>query len=112
MVRKLVLLPLAAALAVAVAVGPAQAWTTKGSVKVQNNRFSPKTVTIEEGGKVTWRWTEGGVRHNVTPANGNRGSKTSSRKGFKFTKTFEEAGTFRYVCTVHPGAMKMTVKVR
>ena len=44
--------------------------------------------------------------HNVTPASGGAGSKTSSKKGFTFTKTFTKAGTFRYVCTIH-SSMKM-----
>ena len=35
--------------------------------------------------------------HNVTPASGGAGSKTSSKKGFTFTKTFTKAGTFKYV---------------
>ena len=49
--------------------------------------------------------------HNVTPAKGGSGSKTSSKKGYTFTKAFPAAGSFRYVCTIHPGTMKMTVKV-
>ena len=77
---------------------------------VKNNSFSPTTVSVKKGGKVVWKWTQGGVPHNVTPANGSPGSKTSSKKGYTFTKTFPKAGTFKYVCTLH-SSMKMTVKV-
>ena len=110
MLRKLSAAVVAASLATAVAVVPAQAGSTK-TVSVKNNAFSPGSVSIKKGGKVTWKWTQGGVPHNVTPANGNPGSKTSSKKGFTFTKAFPKAGTFKYVCTIHPAAMKMTVKV-
>lgn len=107
MTRKL----LAGAVAIAaVAVVPAQAAQTK-TVAVKNNAFSPATVSIKKGDKVTWRWTQGGVSHNVTPAKGGAGSRTTATKGYTFTKTFTKAGTFTYVCTLH-SAMKSTVKVR
>ena len=110
MLRKLAAVAATATLGVAVAVVPAQAGSSK-TVAVKNNAFSPTSVKIRKGGKVTWRWTQGGVPHNVTPASGGAGSKTSSKKGFTFTKAFPKAGTFKYVCTIHPAAMKMTVKV-
>ncbi|HEY6887753.1 plastocyanin/azurin family copper-binding protein [Solirubrobacter ginsenosidimutans] len=109
MLRKLSAAVVAASLATAVAVVPAQAGSAK-TVSVKNNAFSPTSVSIKKGGKVTWKWTQGGVPHNVTPASGAAGSATSSKKGFTFTKTFSKAGTFKYVCTIH-SSMKMTVKV-
>jgi plastocyanin len=108
MLRKLSAAVVAASLATAVAVVPAQAGSAK-TVSVKNNAFSPKTVNVKKGAKVTWKWTQGGVPHNVTPASG-AGSATSSKKGFTFTKTFSKAGTFKYHCTIH-SSMKMTVKV-
>ena len=107
MIRKLVAV---AVTAFAVAAVPAHAGSTK-TVAVKNNSFSPGSVSIKKGDKVTWRWTQGGVPHNVTPAGGAAGSATSSKKGFTFTKTFSKAGTFNYVCTIHSN-MKVTVKVR
>jgi plastocyanin len=105
MLRKLAATAVAASIGVAVAVVPAQAGSTK-TVAVKNNSFSPSTVNLRKGDKVVWKWTQGGVPHNVTP-----GSRTSSRKGFTYSKRFTRAGTFRFVCTLHPG-MRMTVKVR
>ena len=110
MLRKLSVAVAAASLATAVAVVPAQAGSTK-TVSVKNNAFSPTSVSIKKGGKVTWKWTQGGVPHNVTPAKGGKGSATSSKKGFTYSKSFPTAGTFSYVCTLHSG-MKVTVKVR
>ena len=109
MLSKLAAAAAVVAIGAGVAVGPAQAGSTK-TVSVKNNAFSPTTVSIKKGGKVTWKWTQGGVPHNVTPASGAAGSATSSKKGFTFTKTFSKAGTFKYVCTIHSN-MKMTVKV-
>ena len=109
MIRKLAAMAVVASIGAVAAVGPAQAGSSK-TVAVKNNAFSPTTVKIRKGDKVVWKWTQGGVPHNVTPANGNPGSKTSSKKGFTFTKTFSKAGTFKYVCTIHSN-MKSTVKV-
>ena len=109
MLRKLAAVAVTATIGLAAAVVPAQAGSTK-TVAVKNNAFSPTAVKIAKGGKVTWKWTQGGVPHNVTPASGGAGSKTSSKKGYTFTKTFTKAGTFKYVCTIH-SSMKMTVKV-
>jgi plastocyanin len=106
MIRKLVAVAVSA---FAVAAVPAHAGSTK-TVAVKNNAFSPTSVAIAKGGKVTWKWTQGGVPHNVTPASGAKGSATSSKKGFTFSKTFTKAGTFKYVCTIH-SSMKVTVKV-
>ena len=104
MLRKLAAAGVVATIAVGAAVVPAQAGSTK-TVAVKNNSFSPGSVNIKKGDKVVWKWTQGGVPHNVTP-----GSSTSSKKGFSYSKTFTRKGTFRYVCTLH-SSMKMTVKV-
>ena len=107
MTRKLAV---AAVAAFAVAAVPAHAASTK-TVAVKNNSFSPTSVSVKKGDKVVFRWTQGGVPHNVTPAKGGKGSATSSKKGFTYTKTFTSAGTFNYVCTIHAN-MKVSVKVR
>jgi plastocyanin len=53
---------------------------------------------------VTWVWNSGGVEHDVTfqtgPSSGNRSSGS-------FPRTFQTAGTFAYVCTIH-GAQGMS----
>src|SRR3954451_6957980 len=110
MLRKLaaVAATVTATVGLAAAVVPAHAGSSK-AVSVKNNGFSPGSVAIAKGGKLTWKWTQGAVPHNVTPARG-YGSKTSSKKGTTFTKTFTKAGTFKYHCTIH-SSMKMTVKV-
>jgi plastocyanin len=109
MVRKLAVMAVVASIGATAAVVPAHAGASK-TVAVKNNALSPTTVKIHRGDKVVWKWTQGGVPHNVTPANGGAGSRTTSKKGFTFTKTFSRAGTFKYVCTIH-SSMRVTVKV-
>src|SRR4051794_14281969 len=109
MTRKLAVAAVAA-FAVSVAAVPAHAGSSK-TVAGKNNSFSPSSVSVKKGDKVVFKWTQGGVPHNVTPAKGGAGSATSSKKGFTYTKTFSKAGTFSYVCTIHSG-MKVSVKVR
>jgi plastocyanin len=109
MVPKLAALAVVAAIGATAAVVPAQAGSSK-TVAVKNNAFSPTTVKIRKGDKVVWKWTQGGVAHNVTPASGGAGSKTTSKKGATFAKTFSKAGSFKYICTIH-SSMKVTVRV-
>jgi len=74
------------------------------TVAVSNNLFAPATVTVPVNSTVTWQWNSGGVEHNVTfeagPSSGNRTSGS-------FPRTFQAAGTFTYVCTIH-GAQVMS----
>ena len=73
------------------------------SVGVNDNYFSPTSVTIAVGDTVRWVWG-GQVAHNVTfdavngaPANcGNLGAGVC-------TRVFTVAGTFLYTCTLHAG---------
>lgn len=70
--------------------------------------FSSSTVTVNPGDTVTWSFVEGG--HNTTShqsfwASGTRGA------GSSFSRVFTSAGSFGYLCTVHP-SMQGSVKVR
>jgi plastocyanin len=74
------------------------------TVVLKNIAFSPRTVTVKRGGKVTWSWQDHGITHNVT----GRGFSSGNRSKGRFSVTFKKAGTFSYRCTIHPG---MTGKV-
>lgn len=76
-----------------------------GVVIVDDNTFSPKAITVGVGDTVTWRF-EGKSAHNVT---GDDFASDLMKDG-TFEETFDEAGEFDYVCTVHPG-MKGSVSV-
>ena len=96
--RKLIVL--AALVALAIAAIPAFAATK--TVKVDDNFFSPKALTLKKGDKIKFVWT-GDAPHNVKGAGINIGTRTSGTR----TVTIRKAGTF--VCTIHPG---MTGKIR
>jgi plastocyanin len=67
------------------------------------NRFDPDAVTIGAGGTVTWVWGDG--LHDVTstgsPSFQSSGAPDSPPR--QYAVTFNAAGVYNYVCTVHPG---------
>ena len=76
-----------------------------GSVTVADNFFQPANVTVARTGgaaQVNWTWT-GSNPHNVTFDVGapHSGTQTSGT----FSRTFTEAGSFTYICTVHGRAV-------
>ena len=79
-------------------------------VSMKDIKFNPGTVTIKAGGKVTWT-NEDSVGHDVTADDFESGSPGGIDGGSTFSHTFKKAGTYNYVCSVHPG-MKGTVKVK
>jgi plastocyanin len=82
--------------------------TEPGHVNVVDSSFKPKTISIAVGDTVTWDF-KGDLQHNVIDEDGTFKSKTKG-KGYTFTHTFNSAGTYDYVCTLHSG-MTGTVEV-
>jgi plastocyanin len=80
------------------------------TVKVADNYYGPKTLTVGRGSKVTWRWT-GVLKHNVVVHTGPSFFSSRTQVRGTFTHVFTRKGTYALVCTVHP-KMKMTVVVR
>jgi plastocyanin len=78
----------------------------RASVKIGDDFFSPRTVTVSAGGTVTWTHT-GSAPHTVTGNGFDSGMLTG---GQRFSKRFAKAGTYRYQCVYHSG-MTGTVKV-
>jgi plastocyanin len=71
-------------------------------IQVQNNFFSPQVDTVAVGGTVTWNWQ--GQNHNVTSVLTPSFGPASSTESAPFTYgpiTFNTAGTYQYICTVH-----------
>jgi len=79
------------------------------TVNMSDNVFSPNAVTIPAGRVVRWVNT-GGTFHNTTGAGGAWTSGDLS-PGSSFERQFNNAGTFAYECTLHPG-MTGTVTVQ
>jgi hypothetical protein len=70
--------------------------------------FSPGSVTIAVGDTVTWNNT-GQAPHNATADDGSFKTPTIEN-GQSASHTFSQAGTFSYICTIHP-QMKGTIRV-
>ncbi len=79
---------------------PAPPAPVSGDVNVFDFGYTPGTLTVGVGSSVTWSNT-GSVPHTVTDSGGTFDS------GFMFTgdtysRTFNAAGTYDYICTLHP----------
>jgi plastocyanin len=79
------------------------------NVTMEGIAFNPAEITIKAGDTVTWT-NEDSAGHDVTGDAFKSGAAGGIGNGDTFEHTFDEAGTFDYVCTVHPG-MEGTVKV-
>jgi len=62
------------------------------------DHFVPAVTNINVGDRVIWNWT--GLNHNTVSTNSLWASATMGT-GTSFTNTFNNAGAFGYVCTIH-----------
>jgi Icc protein len=75
-------------------------------VFIDNFSFSPASLTVPVGTKVTWT-NKDDVPHTVV-SNDKVFSSKALDTDDKFSFTFDKAGTFDYYCSIHP---RMTAKV-
>jgi plastocyanin len=106
--RTLVLLVVTAAILASSSVAALAAGSA--SVKVGDDWFKAKTVTVNKGGKVIWNWV-GHLDHNVTVMSGPAKFHSRIQARGNFSHVFTKAGTYHLECTLHPN-MKMTVVVK
>jgi plastocyanin len=69
--------------------------------------YKPDKIEIGVGETVTWEWDDGSIAHNVV----GKGFKSELTSSGTFEHTFEKAGEYDYLCTVHP-TMKGIVTVK
>jgi plastocyanin len=90
-------------------------------VTVNDFFFGPNSVTIKKGGTVKWIWSSlNSNPHDVHLKSGPKGlkqkasysTKTTAVTEAKFQKMFPTAGTYKFICTIHPTEMKLTVVVK
>ena len=99
----------AAAMTAALAVPAATHAAATRTVKVDAFAFSPGSLSVRAGTKVTWRFQDS-VKHNVTVRRGPvRFHSKTIRRG-SFSRTLTRRGTYKLVCTIHPG-MRETIRV-
>jgi plastocyanin len=83
--------------------------TAGGSaVAIDNFAFSPATLEVKVGQKVSWTNKQQGVAHTVTADGGTFDHPMPSGATFLFA--FAKAGAFAYHCTIHP-SMHATIVV-
>lgn len=74
------------------------------AVTIQNFAFSPGTLTVTQGTKVTWT-NQDATTHKIKSDTFN---SSDLNQGDTFTFTFNTKGTFDYSCAIHPS---MTGKI-
>lgn len=74
---------------------------------VKSYRFEPKVITVEAGATVIWH-NDDNFTHTVR-VDGQDDHKVA--RGGSVSITFERAGTYHYVCTLHRSDMSGTVIV-
>ena len=93
------------------------AWTGT-TVSIQDFAFSPSTLTVKAGTKVTWTNNDGAT-HDVASTDG-PGTDAATTDlfasgplggGESFTYTFAKAGTYYYECTIHASMATMHATV-
>jgi plastocyanin len=80
------------------------------TVKVGDNFYSIKKLTISRGSKVTWKW-DGVLRHNVVVRSGPSKFRSRIQVVGSYSHSFTRKGTYHLYCTLH-SFMKMTVVVK
>ena len=105
--KRHLLLPLPVTAVVWASVLPAGAAST---IKLKDNHFAAKSATVSRGTTVTFRWA-GKAPHNVTVIKGPAKFHSKTQVKGTYNHRFTKAGTYKIVCTIHPG-MDLTVRVK
>lgn len=74
------------------------------AVTIQNFTFTPATLTVKQGTKVTWT-NKDAMIHKIKSDTFNSGELN---QGDTFEFTFNDKGSFDYSCAIHPS---MTGKI-
>lgn len=90
---------LAAAAAVSLLLGGAQARADDSVVTIDNFTFKPAELTVKVGTTVTWQ-NHDDIPHAVVSAGKFRSKTLDTDDSFSFT--FTTAGDYKYFCSLHP----------
>ena len=97
------------AAAILLAIGAPAATAADRGVRIADFAYSPRTITITVGDRVTWT-NQDAVEHTATATSGAFDTGLLGN-GVSATFRFTTAGTYRYLCTPHP-TMTGTIVVR
>jgi plastocyanin len=91
-----------ALVAVAASVVPQGFAAGTAEIPIVNFTFTPATLTVAPGTAVTWVNNDE-EPHNVVSAGQPRVFRSEGIDGGeKYTYVFDKAGTYKYICTIHP----------
>jgi plastocyanin len=85
------------------------------TIDISDFEFAPTPATIKAGDVVTWENTSEVTRHGIThEPNLEAGEErlfdsNTIQPGESFSQTFDEPGTFDYVCSIHPAQMQASI---
>lgn len=85
---------------VAFAPSPAQAATHK--VVIKGYAYGPHALTIDQGDTVTWTNLDTAPHDVVVTSGPSKFRSPLLSKGESWSHTFSEAGSYSYICSVHP----------
>jgi plastocyanin len=80
-----------------------------GEVAIVDFDFRPATLQVGVGQTVTWT-NEDTAAHTVTSDGDGPLDSGDLAQGATYEATFDAAGTYEYICTIHP-TMRATVEV-
>lgn len=78
-------------------------------INISNNAFSPSSLSVPVGSTVTWK-NEDPYAHTVTMSGKGGFDSGNLDSGKTFSNTFSKAGTYTYICSIHP-SMTGTITV-
>ena len=79
-----------------------------GAVTIKDFAFDPGDLSVAKGTTVTWK-NDDSATHRIKSGDGSFDSE-DLKNGDSFEHTFDTAGTFDYICGIHP-SMKGKVTV-
>jgi plastocyanin len=100
---------------------PSKSKSKPKEVSVADFYFGPEKLTLKPGQSVNWVWAEANTYpHDVHLKSGPKGlkgkatysTKTTAVTNAEFEKTFTTPGTYKFICTIHPTQMHMTIVVK
>jgi plastocyanin len=71
------------------------------AIRIDNFSFQPPQVRVPRGGKVTWINGDD-VPHLIASADGKFKPSSALDTNDQYTLTFDQPGSYRYFCTLHP----------
>ncbi len=79
---------------------PSGAAPRAAKVEIADFAYDPDPVTVQVGGKVTWL-NQDSAPHTATAEDGSFDTGTLEEGKLK-SETFKQAGTYEYICQIHP----------